>query len=246
MNQASRIVVVTGFLLLSMLSAQAQWSYGLEAGFSVTNLSKKGDNPKSSNYSNGFGIPFGATTSWAFGQGLSLQSGLDYSPIHAATSDRHPFPNLTTAEPLYTDCMSELRLHYLSVPLQLQYQLQLGKEWSLIGQAGPSFQLLLYAEQTDEGFGDVYSVDGSTISTQQYFHIRRNVTPMYHSWNWSLEGALGVKWQVGNDYGIVKVGGVQGINQIERESDNGSHVVEAFTFMISYGTIIHCKAGKKH
>lgn len=231
------LAIAVHFLL--SFAASAQLSYGLEGGPAVTDLSEKGC--EESHYSAGFAVPFGIFGDWQFAGNSSINAGLGYMPVCAASFGKHQFLLPASQEHFVTDCVSELRLHYLSIPLRFQYAIPLNEHLSLFAQAGPCLQLLLVAQKRDEGYGKVYSEDGNTVVSERYFHMTKDVTQEYHDWNFSLETNIGLRWKLRDDYGIVKLGRNHGLTNPEKEASNYDHKTNACYLMVGYAVVIPSK-----
>jgi hypothetical protein len=239
MKCVSKIALAIALASAAQNMALAQLSLGVEGGPAATNLAEQNRSaPSPFHYLYGFVMPFGLFAEYQFHPDWAINAGISYIPVGAVSTDKHPLLQQAAAELLYTDCMSELRLHYLSFPIHVQYSLPLGSELSLFGQAGPGFQLLLYAQQNDKGYGTIYGSDQSTVLSQQFLDMRKGVTSGYRSWNLSADANIGLKWQVGSEYGIIKLGRSYGLTRIERRVENGSHSIDAYFLMIGYAVSI--------
>jgi hypothetical protein len=237
MKHAFQVIILSAAVLMHN-DSMAQLSLGIEGGPTVTNLTESRNAVQPIHYTYSFSMPVGLTASWKAANRWVISSGFTYMPIGAVSTDRHPLLKQESTQLLYTDCLTELRLRYISAPLRIQYVQPLGREVSLFAEAGPDIQLLVYAQQRDEGYGTIYGPDNKAQVADQYLDMDRKATADYRPLNITMEVAIGLKLHIGDEIGIIKIGRSRGINRIERHIENGSHTTEAYYLMVGYAISI--------
>ena len=125
---SKKVFVVLLAAVLTASYAQAQFTFGVRAGFNLTDFS--GDGVEDSKMKPGFQI--GVVGDLALSDNFSIQPGLLFATQGAKWSENE-------SEGDYKVSYSEsINLNYLQIPINAQYKLDLG-DMKLLLQAGPYF-----------------------------------------------------------------------------------------------------------
>jgi hypothetical protein len=123
-----KVYVVLLVAVLTAGYAQAQFTFGVRAGFNLTNISQKYDGTKASGDDKGKfkpGFQIGVVGEYALGESFAIQPGI----LFATQGTKFKF----TDEAEITETFS---LNYIQVPINAQYRIDLGGA-KLLLQAGP-------------------------------------------------------------------------------------------------------------
>ncbi|MDR0393560.1 MAG: PorT family protein [Tannerella sp.] len=117
-----KVLVVIAVAILTVGSAQAQFKFGVRAGFNLTNLSFDQESGSLIRSDTKFkpGFQIGAVGDYSFGESFAIQPALVFATQGCAIKDSGETENL----------------YYLQLPINAQYKLDLGK-MKLLLQAGP-------------------------------------------------------------------------------------------------------------
>jgi hypothetical protein len=233
---SSLIGAMLCMVIMADLPAVAQTTIDVRGGLALTQLHKAQSQAGGGRqYLSGVSIPVSVFLNRALSRRLTVEAGIGYDPTGAVLQEIHPLLEPAAAESLYTDCESQIRLHYLSFPVLLGYANPINKGLSVFVRAGLSPQILITAHQQDEGYGTVYD-NARRVISQQYFDTRRNIRSDFRTLNTAVKAGAGVMWQLGGEYALVEIGTTQGLNPIERNTDTyGAHTTRLYYILAGYG-----------
>jgi len=164
---------------------------------------------------------------------------------------------------LYANAKRSAKMDYLMLPVLAKFGWNLGKSspWRVYVSAGPYIELLLNAKNTVSGDGQVYTDQAGTqplipaalsqipeaqplvaglqqISDGQFG--TQDIKDQLHTFNWGLEGNVGVQYQFNRNRVFLEVGGNYGLMNIQLSTGNdqflnGKNHIGAATVMVGYG-----------
>jgi len=154
---------------------------------------------------------------------------------------------------LSADVNNQSKLDYLQLPVLAKFGWDLGqqKRWRIYVDAGPYAALLLKARQiisvpsgstttlfmtpTDQIPMLLFDDNGNMVPVQ-VSNTTTDTKSSLHSFNWGLEGNVGVQYQISTKSRVfIEGGGNYGFMNIQKDAIDGSNNIGAATVMIGYG-----------
>lgn len=238
MRRLSFVMCWTVFFSAACACAHAQVFFDIKGGLAAGQLFSAHESASTRHYQTGFSIPGALSFGGALNRHFSVHVGIGYDPTGVTVHEIHALLEPATSETLYTDCESQIRLHYLSFSALVRYAYPISRNWSLFLEAGASPQFLITAHQEDEGYGTVYDEAGSAVA-QQYFDQRKNIRKDFYALNAAVRANSGLIWNWGNEYALLELGANRGLSPVERNTDtHGAHTTGLYYLEAGYGFII--------
>lgn len=239
------IPLISMVLISSSLPAAAQKGFitGVKIGVGYTTLHHQPGSTAalSYQYKPGLSMPYGLFGNWQFSRHFSVNMELGYMLAGGVTHDIHPLKGPGSTYPdarLYADCPSETRLRFLTSSVMLRYSHSISKHGYIFAQAGPSPQLLLYADQLDNGYGTKYrKVDDYTaVSGKQYFNELTETTSDFNKWNWAVNCGIGIYWMMEHEFVSIGLNASRGIIPVQKaDKDENRSTTGLYYLSATYG-----------
>lgn len=248
-------------VLLYGISASAQKaSIGVRGGLTIPNLTAGSGsevNPLNKGYSSRLAAGFGVFADYPISERFSIQAMLEYSQQGGKKNGFQALPLPAQLAPLfgnqaptylYADFNSTAKLNYLMLPVLAKFGWDLNpkKTWRLYADAGPFAGILLSAHQVTSGNSQVYLDEGKTQPVPANpsdpsagiltlpFNNTQNIKDQLHSFNFGLEGNIGLAYKIKRNAVFLEGGGNYGLVNIQKGSANGKNQSGAATIMLGY------------
>lgn len=247
-----KLIFYSSIFLLSILffSANAQnVAIGIQGGISIPNLTSGGSGatPLSENYSSRFGPDFGLYAEFKLADEFSIQPGLEYSSQGGKKDGLQAFPTNPEIAPLlpnpsaqyvYANYNSTAKLNYLMLPILGKYGWDLKSHFRVYVEFGPFLSYLLSANQVTSGSSYLYSDKAGTEPVpelpEQNFDKTTPIKDDLHTFDFGVEGNLGLAYKLKRSYIFVQAGGNYGFFNIQKEAEDGKNETGAATVSLGY------------
>ena len=241
-------------LLFFCFNANAQdVAIGVRGGISIPNLSAGGseENPLNSGYSSRQGPDLGLFAEFKVSTLLSIEPMVQYSsqggkkdgfqalPTPSALAAELQAYNQPVPTYMYATYNSQAKLNYLMIPVLAKFGWDLGKKspWRLYVDAGPFAGFLLNAHQVITGSSILYADQGKTHPETPGpvpLDTVANIKSQLHTFNFGIEGNVGIAYKVGPGSIFVEGGGNYGFLNIQKGTANGKNNTGAGTADLGY------------
>ena len=241
MNKAV-LIVGTILALQAPMASNAQVYVGLKAGVGITTLQNVGkENTTHYHYTPGLSFPYAAFCDIRLSSRFSIQAELGHAMLGARKSGIYPLQQAedygTGRKIMYTDCPGETRLNYITSAILVKYSYPISPLCHAYIALGIAPELLLQAEEASNGNGHLYeSADENTVVIASKYIAETTVrTSSYRSWNWSLAGAGGLRWEMYREYVFVALNARRGLQPIQRETNELRNTTAMYALSVGYG-----------
>lgn len=249
MKNPIRCFLLGGILLTGYVSNAQNFSLGARGGLSIPNLSAGGsaETPLNSGYSSRLGPDFGVFGEYRVSKLFSLEVMIEYSSqggkkngYQALTTPAEYYQQNPQLPPyLYATYKSEAKLNYLMVPILAKFGWNFGKTspWRVYVDAGPFAGFNVSAKQVTSGNSNVYldpEMQQQISPGPQSFDGNTDIKDQIHTFNFGIEGNVGLSYAFGKSNIFVEGGGNYGFLNIQKGSANGKNNTGAATAMIGY------------
>jgi hypothetical protein len=221
---------------------------GVKAGVSIPNLTTGGTNtPINSGYSSIFGPDGSIFAEIPLCGAFRIVPTIEYSSQGGkkngfqaldATPFAPMFPPGHAPQYLYATYNSTANLDYLLIPVVAQFDWSLGADspWKLYAAPGPFAGFLLSAKQVTSGSSPLYldAAGQEQVAPAQSFNSTQDIKSELYTFNFGIEGNLGVSYGFGRNSLRFEAGGNYGFLNIQRGTENGKNFTGAATAYIGY------------
>jgi hypothetical protein len=237
-------------------------SIGFRTGMTIPSLSGGSGNPLSEGYSTTTRFGVGVFAEFKISNLFSIQPMLEYTEegakkngLQALTVPPQVAPffqalNLPVPDYLYANFNSTAKMNYLMLPVLAKFGWDLGQtnSWRIYVDAGPYVGLLVSAKQVTSGSSDLYldpqkqqdlfQLSGGQVGTQP-FDATTDIKDQLQTFNFGLEGNIGLQYQIKKSKLFIEGGGNYGLMNIQKNTpdgqyDNGKNHIGAATIMVGY------------
>jgi hypothetical protein len=220
---------------------------GIKGGLSLPNLASSGSSDVSRGYQTISGPDFALVADFKITDVFSIETSLEWSTqggqksglqtIPASPDLAHYFPPGSSAEYLYANFTSTVRLQYLMLPVLLKYNISLGTSgnWKLYADGGLFGGLLVSANASASGSSKVYFDKNETqevgnVTVQ--FDSTGDIKNQLHNGNFGIEGNLGLLYKINTVSVFAEGGGNYGFIDLQKNNLNGINHTGALIFRI--------------
>ncbi|MBS1687425.1 MAG: PorT family protein [Bacteroidetes bacterium] len=257
MKKSFLLLCAAIFISGTHVTAQ-NFTLGVKAGISIPNLTAGGSNqnPINTGYSSRLGPEAGIFAEYKFSALFSLQAAIQYSSqggkkngMQALTTPdafAAMFPPGQAPQYLYARYNSEAKLGYLMLPVLAKFSWQLSRSpFSIYVAAGPFVSTLLSAKQVTSGKSNLY-MDASGQQPlpveSQSFDNTEDIKSQLHSFNFGIEGNVGLNYHFSQHNVFIEGGGNYGFLNIQKKGANGENNVGAAVVVVGYSySLLHHK-----
>jgi len=245
------LILVAGSVLGSTSANAQDFVIGARGGICIPNLSAGGsnENPLNTGYSSRFAGDGSVFAEFRFSELFSLQAMIEYS---GQGGKKDGFQALTTPSVLaamyppgqapaylYANYKSEAKLNYLMIPILAKFGWDLGPRSPLriYVDAGPFAGFLMSAKQVTSGQSELYSDAAGQQPLpggSQSFNSTDDIKSQLNTFNFGIEGNVGLKYRFGTSAIFIEGGGNYGFLNIQKGSANGSNNTGAATANVGY------------
>ena len=244
-------------VFLSQNGFTQQVQIGIKGGLSLPNLSSTGGSAVSKGYKTISGPDFALVADFPVAEKISVEAGLEWSTqggqktglqtIPASPELAQYFPPGTSAQYLYANFTSTVRLQYLMLPILLKYTMDLDQKdhWKLYWDGGIFGALLITAKGSAVGSGNVFFDKEETNqvgSATVQFDSTGDIKNQLHKGNFGLEGNIGLLYKGKSISAFVEGGANFGFINLQKSDQNGMNRTGALVFRI--GIFAALPAGK--
>ena len=240
----NKFLLITAILAATCISlaADAQVFAGLKGGLGLVTLNEYGHEGRSGlEYRSGISFPYSAFCHIPVSKRFSLQFELGHALLGGIKSGIYPLQNTRTsgadATMLYTDCPGETRLYYLTSAIMAGYSQPVSPICHAYIFVGGAPALLLKAQEISIGQGNLYdrSEGNDRIIVNKYFSETATSTNNYRSWNWSLTGRIGLRWEMDQEYFLIELSADKGLGPVQNDEGSGRNTTALYAFSVGYG-----------
>ncbi|MBS1730333.1 MAG: PorT family protein [Bacteroidetes bacterium] len=237
------LVIVMAFACLVLFSnntfAQVSISLGAKAGVSIPNLKSKGDNPLDNNWKSRSGPYMGLVADVHLSENFALTGELNFASQGGKRIGAQAIPNPNNPPIptyLYADFSNIAVMNYAEVPVMATYTFSSLSKMHFLLQAGVYGGFLLRAKNVSSGEGMIYLDEQLTIpvSPTQSFDHTTNIKDDIKSFNYGVQGGLGISFDMSKSILRFVVGGNYGLTTIQKDTANGSDHTGALTITVAY------------
>lgn len=241
MKKIHAFILALCFFVLKNNTADAQVtiSLGAKAGLSIPNLQSKGDNPLDKGWESRSGPYVGLLADVHLSENFAISAELNYASQGGKRSGAQAIPNPNNPPIpayLYADFKNIAILNYAEVPLMATYKFGSASATHFIVQGGVYGGFLLRAKNVSSGEGMVYLDEKLTIpvSASQSFDHTTNIKDDIKSFNYGIQGGVGVSFDMSSGALRIVAGGNYGLTSIQKDTANGNDHTGALTITLGY------------
>lgn len=247
MKNPIRCFLLGGMLLTGYISNAQNFLIGARGGLSIPNLTAGGssETPLNSGYSSRLGPDFGVLGEYRFTKLFSLEVMVEYSSQggkkngYQALTPPAAFQSPQTPQYLYADYNSQAKLNYLMVPVLAKFGWNFHKTspWRIYVDAGPFAGFNVSAKQVTSGNSMIYAdpqKQEPVTQTPYNFDATTDIKDQINTFNFGIEGNVGLNYAFGKNNVFVEGGGNYGFLNIQKGSANGKNNTGAATAMVGY------------
>jgi hypothetical protein len=240
----SKWILTLGIIIAlhSPKASNAQVFAGLKGGIGITTLNNVGnEKPSGYRYKPGLSFPYAAFCDIRLSDHFVIQAEFGHALMGGQKSGIYPLQQEaiygSEHNVKYTDCPGETRLYYLTSAVLAKYNYPISSVCNAYIGVGVAPQFLLKAEEVSIGNGNLYASadETSVIIASKYIAETTNNTSNYHSWNWSLAGAAGLRWQMYQEYVFIELIARRGLQSVELETEQYRHTTTLYALSVGYG-----------
>lgn len=242
-------LLCAGILFTGYAGFAQNISLGAKGGASIPNLTAVGnENPINTGYSSRLDVEAALFAEYKFSKLFSLQAAVEYSSqggkknglqaLNTPGALAALYPAGQAPKYLYADYKSEARMNYIMIPVLAKLGWDLGKSpFRFYVAAGPFASYMVSAKQVTSGESKLY-IDASgqqpVSEALQSFDHTEDIKDQLYTFNFGIEGNVGLNYAIGRNNIFVEGGGNYGFLNIQKGTDNGKNNTGAGTVVVGY------------